>query len=123
MKPQRIYPIFRADMVQLSSIATALNKRTGANVTNYDLRKMCHRLGFTPVKISDKKYESFVPKLQAYGLYDAAIAKIEKDKLEPAPAPAPSPCLLSATDDQLFAELRRLGFSGTLKPAAKTVQI
>ena len=32
MKPQRNYPIFKADMVQLSSIATAVNKRTGAEV-------------------------------------------------------------------------------------------
>lgn len=47
MKPQRNYPIFKADMVQLSSIATAVNKRTGANVTNYDLRNLCRRRGFT----------------------------------------------------------------------------
>lgn len=123
MKPQRNYPIFKADMVQLSSISTALNKRTGANVTNYDLRHLCRRLDFTPVKVSEKTHESFVPKLQAYGLYDAALAQIVTERSAPDPTPASSPCLLSATDDQIFAELRRRGFTGTIKPAAKTIQL
>lgn len=123
MKPQRNYPIFKVDMVQLSSIATALNKRIGANVTNYDLRKLCQRLDFTPVKVSENTHVSFVPKLQAYGLYDAALAQIVTERSAPAPAPASSPCLHSATDDQLFAELRRRGFTGTIKPAVKTIQL
>lgn len=121
MKTKRNYPIFKADLVQLSSIATAINARYGKDINNYDVRKMCQRLDFTPVKASEKTHESFVPKLQAYGIYDAIVSQLEKEK--DAPAPAPSPCLSSASDAEIFAELRRRGFSGLLKPTAKPVQI
>ena len=117
-------PQFKADLVQRSSIASAIFRRTGRKVTNTDVKKIARHLGFDSVEKGD--HEHYYPKLQAIGIYDALMHKLEQMPAPAVPAPpAPQPCSASLQDyapADLVAELRCRGYDVICTREVKTIE-
>lgn len=105
-------PKFRAQLVQCSSIATAVAKRTTEKVTNADVKAVARHLGIE-WKEDDKAHEHFFPLLQAEVIYDALLRKVRKDQAARASAttdPATPPsggndAPAEKTKDQIVEEM------------------
>ena len=85
-------PNYKADLVQRSSIATAVNRRTHRNVTNRDVDKIARHLGIDAIDKGDHEY--YYTKLQAMGITDALMHKLAQEN-DSAKTPTPPPAEMS----------------------------
>lgn len=90
----REQPNYKADLVQRSSIATAVTIRTGCKVTNGDVKSVARHLGIDAISKGD--HEKYYTKLQAIGITEALMHKVRlgmeaRAAAAPAAPPAPRP--------------------------------
>ena len=116
-------PNFKADLVQRSSIASAVSRRTGRIITNKDVAQVSRHLAIDSIEKGN--HEHYYTKLQAIGIFDALMHKIQ---LEAQAAPAARPALpgedalLAYKPAQLVEALRSQGYDVICTREIKTIE-
>lgn len=119
-------PVFKADLVQRSSIASAVFRRTGRRVTNKEVAQVARHLGIDAVDKGDHEY--YYTKLQAMGIFDALMHKIQLESQAAPAAPAPRSAgtdeetLLAYKPAQLVEALRSQGYDVICTREIKTIE-
>lgn len=88
----REQPNYKADLVQRSSIATAVTVRTGRKVTSGEVKSVARHLGIDAITKGD--HEKYYTKLQAIGITEALMHKVKLEmeaRTAAAPAAPPAP--------------------------------
>ncbi len=113
-------PNYKADLVQRSSIAAAVRKRTNTKVTNYDVARVARHQGIDAIDKGD--HEHYYTKLQAQSITIALMNKIAMDQQlardpQPAAPSAPSapaaPAARELTAEEMVKRLRAMGYDVT----------
>lgn len=107
-------PNYKADLVQRSSIAAAVRKRTNTKVTNYDVARVARHQGIDAIDKGD--HEHYYTKLQAQSITIALMNKIAMDQQlarDPQPAAPAAPSAPELTAEEMVKRLRAMGYDVT----------
>lgn len=99
----REQPNYKADLVQRSSIATAVTVRTGRKVTSGEVKSVARHLGIDAITKGD--HEKYYTKLQAIGITEALMHKVKLEmeaRAAAAPAAPPAPATPPASVEEML---------------------